>query len=114
VAQNRIGRVATSLEAARALVRREAASLRLVDDSADFLVLLTDASSTCAWAVDVAIDVVETCFRTFGARAIYDGAPLQRRLRDILTLAQHATLNDSAWTRQGAALFGRVDLPPAK
>ena len=62
--------------------------------------------------VDVAIDVVQSCFRTFGARAIYDGAPLQRRLRDIMTLSQHATLNDSAWTRAGAALFGATEQPP--
>ena len=55
---------------------------------------------------------MQSCFRTFGARAIYDGAPLQRRLRDIMTLSQHATLNDSAWTRAGAALFGATEQPP--
>ena len=48
VAQHRIGRVATSLEAAKALVRREAAALRQVGSEADFPALLTAASATCS------------------------------------------------------------------
>lgn len=106
VAQHRIGRVATTLRAARALVREDAAALREVDDEVDFMELMTNSAATCAWVVDACIDVVETCFRTNGARGIFDAAPLQRRLRDILTLAQHATLNDSAWTRHGSAVLG--------
>lgn len=113
VAQHRIGRVATALRAARALVRQDAASLRQVDENDDFPALMTTAGATCAWVVDVCIDVVESSFRTYGARGVYDGSILQRRLRDILTLAQHATLNDSAWTRRGAQLFGMVEAPPS-
>jgi hypothetical protein len=37
---------------------------------------------------------------------VYDGAPLQRRLRDIYTICQHASVNDASLTRAGAALFG--------
>ncbi|PWB97760.1 hydroxylase [Salinibacterium hongtaonis] len=113
VAQHRIGRVATTLRAARALIREDAAALREVDDETDFMQLMTSAAASCAWVVDACIDVVETCFRTNGARGIFDDAPLQRRLRDILTLAQHATLNDSAWTRHGSGLLGSNE-PPAQ
>lgn len=112
VAQNRIGRVASALQGARALVRKEAAELRAVGEDADFMRLMIDSGATCAWAVDVCIEVVETCFRSYGARGIYEGSSIQRRLRDILTLAQHATLNDSAWTRRGALMLGATDGPP--
>ncbi len=56
-------------------------------------------------------DVVDTCFGSTGRRAIYDGSPLQRMLRDIHTITQHAALNDNSITRAGAALLGRpVDM----
>ncbi|MCR2783281.1 MULTISPECIES: acyl-CoA dehydrogenase family protein [unclassified Microbacterium] len=105
VAQHRIGRAHTELRAARALIRASALSLR-ENPEQDFIGLMTEASAANASVIDTCIDVVGMCFRTYGARGIYSDSSLQRRLRDIYTIAQHATLNDSAWTRQGVALFG--------
>jgi hypothetical protein len=42
-----------------------------------------------------------------GVPAIWDDHPLQRRLRDVFTIAQHAASADSSLTRYGAQLFGQ-------
>jgi alkylation response protein AidB-like acyl-CoA dehydrogenase len=60
-----------------------------------------------AQIADLMIDTVTTCFRILGADGIWDGHPLQRRLRDAFTLAQHASTNDQAITRGGAHFLGQ-------
>ncbi|OIJ65004.1 acyl-CoA dehydrogenase family protein [Streptomyces mangrovisoli] len=105
--QHRIGKAETGLRAARELVRRQAALQRADGQDGDFAQLMAVASANNAWVVDTCIGVVDTCFRAYGARGIYNSSAMQRRLRDIYTIAQHATLNDGAWTRHGAALFGQ-------
>lgn len=105
--QHRVGKAETALRAAREVVRQNAASLRNDDGGEDFLRLMAVSSANNAWVVDTCISVVDACFRSYGARGIYESSGMQRRLRDIYTIAQHATLNDGAWTRHGAALLGQ-------
>jgi hypothetical protein len=38
---------------------------------------------------------------------VYESSSLQRRLRDIHTLTQHASLSESALTKNGAVLVGQ-------
>lgn len=105
--QHRVGRVETSLRAARELMHGQADELLSGRGSNDFLDLMVWAWSNNAHTAQVCVDVVDTCFRAYGAQGIYDGSALQRRLRDIYTIVQHASVNDASLTRAGAALLGQ-------
>ncbi len=111
VVQHRLGRAEIALRAARTLLYADAE--RMVRDGygEDFLALAVRTWATTAWIAGVARDVVDTCFGVNGASGVYDGSPLQRMLRDVHTITQHAALNDNSITRAGAALLGRpVDM----
>jgi indole-3-acetate monooxygenase len=103
--QHRLGHADVSLRAARAFLRAEAELVRAEPDQ-PFLPLLTRVYANDAWIAQVCVSVVDTCFATHGAAGIYDTSPLQRRLRDMHTIRQHASLNDNSITRAGAALLG--------
>lgn len=105
--QQQIGKAETSLRAARDLTRSQAERLLSGEAGDDFLELLIWTSANNAWTADTCVSVVDACFRANGARGVYDSSPLQRRLRDIYTIIQHATVNQGAWTRRGASLFGQ-------
>ena len=107
--QHRLGHADASLRAARALLRAEAERVgreTAGGDAPDYLRLLARVYANDAWVAQVCTSVVDTCFATNGAAGIYDSASLQRRLRDIHTITQHASLNDNSITRAGAALLG--------
>ena len=108
--QYRLGHAETSLRAARAFLRSEAervwhlaGSAEEVDDST----LTTRILATDSWVVQTCTAIVDTCYTVGGGPSIYDSSPLQRRLRDIHTLTQHASLSESTLTRNGAALLGQ-------
>lgn len=63
--------------------------------------------AAAAWAVTRACDAVETSYRAGGSNALYDDSPLQRRLRDIQTLAQHFLVRRDTFTVAGGALAGQ-------
>jgi alkylation response protein AidB-like acyl-CoA dehydrogenase len=44
------------------------------------------------WITDACRRVAETCFQLGGGSAVYGSSPLQRRLRDLQTAAQHAAV----------------------
>lgn len=109
LAQYRIGRADAQLRAARAFLRAEAEEVvraREAGEAADFLALVTRVYANDAWVVQTCVEVVDCCYTLHGAPGVYDGAPLQRRLRDIHTITQHASLNESSIARAGAALMG--------
>lgn len=107
VIQHRVGRADTALRAVRQLMHDQAEELLSGRAGQDFLDLMVWAWSNNAYTAQTCVDVVDTCFRAYGAQGIYDGAPLQRRLRDIYTIVQHASLNDASLTRAGAAMLGQ-------
>jgi alkylation response protein AidB-like acyl-CoA dehydrogenase len=49
--------------------------------------------------------VTEACFLLAGGSAVYLDSPLQRRLRDILVLGQHATVQQRQYAGVGATLL---------
>lgn len=104
-AQYGLGRVETQVRAARELLRAHSRELA-ADETSEFLPLMIEGWANNAWTAQICVDAVETCYRLHGAASVYDGAPLQRRLRDIYTICQHASVNDASLTRAGAALFG--------
>jgi alkylation response protein AidB-like acyl-CoA dehydrogenase len=109
VVQHRLGHAETSLRAARGFLRMEAervAQAWACGEEPEFLPLLARVYANGAWVAQVCTAVVTACFAINGAAGIYDSAALQRRLRDMHTIAQHASLNENSITRAGAALLG--------
>ena len=54
------------------------------------------------WAVHTCAAVVDSCYKAGGGTSPYDGSPLQRCMRDIQTLTQHAAVAESWLTTSGA------------
>jgi hypothetical protein len=57
--------------------------------------------------VDACAELATACYRAGGGSALREASPLQRRLRDALTVTQHASVQDSVFLRAGAARIGR-------
>lgn len=55
--------------------------------------------------------VVQSAYMLAGTKAIYDGHPLQRHLRDAMVVTQHAFLNESMYDGAGSVLLG---VPPMR
>jgi alkylation response protein AidB-like acyl-CoA dehydrogenase len=113
LAQHRLGRCDIALRAARTFLLSEAerATASMAEGSEDFLTLAVRVWANHAWIAQICEDVVDTCFSVHGASSVYDGSRLQRCLRDIHTMHQHASLNENSITRAGAALLGeQVDM----
>jgi alkylation response protein AidB-like acyl-CoA dehydrogenase len=64
--------------------------------------------STVAWVVETATRVVDACYQAGGGSALYEKSPLQRRLRDIHTLTQHASVQENIFMTLGAQKLGRA------
>lgn len=57
--------------------------------------------------VRTSADVVRAMYDLAGGSAIYDGAPLQRRLRDAFTATAHFQVNNASWELPGRILLGQ-------
>jgi alkylation response protein AidB-like acyl-CoA dehydrogenase len=107
--RNQLGRADAAVRASRAALRGDAVeALAMAAAGAEF----DDASrarfrGTATWVVDTAVGVVETAYRAGGGTALYSSSPLQRRLRDIQTLAQHFAVKLDTYTLAGAVLAGQ-------
>ncbi|WP_245705319.1 acyl-CoA dehydrogenase family protein [Alteribacillus persepolensis] len=55
--------------------------------------------------------VVQSAYLLAGTKAIYDGHPLQRYLRDAMVVTQHAFLNESMYDGAGSVFLG---VPPMR
>jgi alkylation response protein AidB-like acyl-CoA dehydrogenase len=108
--QFRLGQADASLRAARNLLRSEADAVWnsavagnpiSIDGRAPVMAAIT-------WAVHTCSAVVDACYKAGGGTSPYDGSPLQRCMRDIQTLTQHAAVAESWLTTSGAAILGRA------
>jgi alkylation response protein AidB-like acyl-CoA dehydrogenase len=107
--RHRLGRADAALRAARAALHAGAVEASaMAATGAEF----DDASrarlrSTATWVVETAVALVETAYRAGGGTALYASSPLQRRLRDIETLAQHFAVKLDTYTLAGAVVAGQ-------
>jgi alkylation response protein AidB-like acyl-CoA dehydrogenase len=108
--QYRVGHADASLRAARNLLRNQADAVWSsavvgnpisLDGRAPVMGAITWASQTCA-------SVVDACYKAGGGSAPYDTSPLQRCMRDIQTLTQHAAVAESWLTTAGSSILGRA------
>src|SRR5262249_25546796 len=98
-----LGRVAAELKAARALYRAQAARQwkQALTGAPGGEALFVENAQASAWVTTACVRVVDACFALAGTSAIYDSSPLQRRLRDIRTAAQHFTVQQRHYTAAG-------------
>lgn len=88
----RLGWAETHTRAARATLAHEAAQLwgRICDAPEHAASHLPHVAATVHWVTRACVEVVDACFEAAGSSALFDHSPLQRRFRDVHTLAQHA------------------------
>jgi alkylation response protein AidB-like acyl-CoA dehydrogenase len=106
--QCELGRVAASLRAAQALLKvqadshwRHALASTLRDEA-----LLTQGMQTATWLATICAHVADTCFALGGGAALYETSPLQRRMRDVHAVPQHAVAQQRNYASAGKLLLG--------
>jgi alkylation response protein AidB-like acyl-CoA dehydrogenase len=70
---------------------------------------LIEGHQVAIHTVEACQRVTEACFRLGGGSAVYLDSPLQRRLRDIMVLGQHAVVQQRQYVGVGAALLVEVE-----
>jgi alkylation response protein AidB-like acyl-CoA dehydrogenase len=106
--QYRLGHAEADARAARALLTSRAqaywaqARAGALEPS-----LRTQVLQATAWVAETSSRVVDTCYTAGGGSALYAASPLQRRLRDIHTLTQHASVQENVFATAGAERLGK-------
>jgi alkylation response protein AidB-like acyl-CoA dehydrogenase len=100
----------SALEAARAGYYQavETAWQASVDGPSVPLAARTRLRLAATHGVRVSADVVRSMYDLAGGSAIYDGAPLQRRLRDAFTATAHFQVNEASRELPGRILLGQA------
>ncbi|MFZ1165491.1 acyl-CoA dehydrogenase family protein [Mycobacterium sp.] len=100
----------SALEAARAGYYQaiDAAWQASVDGPVVPLELRTRLRLAATHGARVSADVVRSMYDLAGGSAIYDGAPLQRRLRDAFTATAHFQVNEASRELPGRILLGQT------
>ena len=110
--QAELGRIEAELRAARAFLQVQAAShwRQALAGTLKDEALLTQGTQTAIWLATTCVRATDACFALGGASALYESAPLQRRLRDSHAAAQHASAQQTNYIDAGAR---RLDNPVA-
>jgi alkylation response protein AidB-like acyl-CoA dehydrogenase len=112
--QSELGRVAAELRAARAFLQIQAenywwhALTGTLGDEA----LVTQATQTSTWLACTCTGIADVCFALGGSSALYESSPLQRRLRDLRTAAQHANAQQRNYMSAGKLLLDGSSVNP--
>ena len=105
--QSELGRIAAELRAARAFLQVQAAShwrhalAGTLKDEA----LYTQGTQSAIWLATTCVRAADACFALAGSGAIYETSPLQRRLRDLHTAAQHFAAQQRHYVSAGKLLL---------
>jgi alkylation response protein AidB-like acyl-CoA dehydrogenase len=107
--QYRVGHADASLRAARNLLRSQADAVwnSAVAGNPVSIDGRAPVMAANTWAVHTCAAVVDTCYKAGGGTSPYDSSSLQRCMRDIQTLTQHAAVAESWLTTAGATILGR-------
>jgi alkylation response protein AidB-like acyl-CoA dehydrogenase len=108
VFQARLGEADATLRAARALLYSEVDAAWERACAGDTFELLDRGRlrAGAARVTSLAVQVVDFAYTAAAGSAVYESSPLQRRLRDIHTLTQHAGVSTDFFTVTGALLAG--------
>jgi alkylation response protein AidB-like acyl-CoA dehydrogenase len=94
-----LGRSATRLRAARALVREVLAELDAADNVPAELLL--EARVAATHAAEAAVEVATFAYRSGGAHAVSDRSDVGRAYRDTMTSTQHVHVLDDVYEQLG-------------
>jgi alkylation response protein AidB-like acyl-CoA dehydrogenase len=107
--QYRLGHAEADALAARALLHARAERYWEQAQAGELAPgLRTEVLQAVAWVAETAARVVDACYTAGGGSALYAASPLQRRLRDIHTLTQHASVQENVFATAGAERLGRT------
>lgn len=114
--QFEFGRVEADLRAARASLAVQAAShwRHALAGTLKSEALRTQGTQTGIWISTTCVRVADACFALAGGSAVYESSPLQRRLRDLHTAAQHASVHQRHYVAAGIAALDLFRSQPAK
>lgn len=103
--QERLGETEMIVQAARALVYAQFDGPR-TDAGVDAALRRSGYRAAAAQATAMAAEATTRAYGLSGGTGIYDGATLQRRLRDIHTATQHFVVGRNSFATYGALLVG--------
>jgi len=105
--QGELGRIAADLKAAKAALQVQTAShwRHALAGTLKTEALLVQSLQTAAWIATTCVRVADACFALGGSSALYETSPLQRRLRDVHTAAQHAAAQQRNYVGAGKLLL---------
>jgi alkylation response protein AidB-like acyl-CoA dehydrogenase len=108
--QGEVGRIAADLRAARACLQVQAAShwQHALNGTLRTEALTTQATQTAIWLAATCVRIADACFVLAGSSALYETSPLQRRLRDLHTAAQHASAHPRHYVTAGKSLLSEA------
>jgi len=107
--QQMLGRTEADLRAAHALLMAQANEFWDASCSgAPSITMVPRVRQAVTWIVSTAVAVVDQCHRAGGGGAARRSSPLERRMRDIHTLSQHAAVQEAGFANSGALLVGIV------
>lgn len=104
-----LGRAESQVRAARATLRDASTQFWAACQQGPeaVLPLMAPVMATLSWVAETTAAAVDTCFRVTGGNAVRDASPLQRRFRDMHTLAQHGAISEGWFIQLGAAMLGK-------
>ena len=105
--QGEVGQVAAELRAARAFLEVQIAThwRRALAKTLNDEALHAQGTQTAIWLATTCVRIAGTCFALGGSSALYETSPLQRRLRDLHTAAQHFAAQPRHYVRAGKLLL---------
>jgi alkylation response protein AidB-like acyl-CoA dehydrogenase len=105
--QIELGRLEAGINAARAYyeaqldVHWQRAQAKTLNDKS----LHTRGIQAAAWIAATCVKIADTCFALGGASTVYEASPLQRRLRDLRVMTQHAIVQPRQYASVGELLL---------
>lgn len=107
--QQMLGRTEADLRAAHALLMAQANEFWQAScNGTSAITMMPRVRQAVTWIVGTAVSVVDQCHRAGGGGAARRSSPLERRMRDIHTLSQHAAVQEAGFANSGALLVGIV------
>jgi indole-3-acetate monooxygenase len=106
-----LGRIEADLKAARAFHQVQVAShwRHALAGTLAGPALMMQGTQAAIWIATACVRVADVCFRLGGGSAVYESSPLQWRLRDLQTSAQHAAVQQHQYANAGKLL---LDIAP--
>lgn len=108
ILQYELGQLDGDLAAARALLRTTADDhwARAKDGKLGAPEVMGESLRAGIWITTTCVRIAGGCYTLGGGAALYDGSPLQRRMRDMHAAAQHAVVQQQNYQGIGAARLG--------